>query len=51
MFHVEISAGLHRARVFNLNREDLLAKVVEPWLDGPARSRWATASGSRGTAA
>ena len=32
-FHVEISSGLHRARVFNLNREDLLAKVVEPWLD------------------
>jgi len=32
-FHVEISAGFHRARVFNLNREDLLAKVVEPWLD------------------
>ncbi len=34
MFHVEISAGLHRARVFNLNREDLLAKVVQPWLEG-----------------
>lgn len=33
MFHVEISAGFHRARVFNLNHEDLLAKVVEPWLD------------------
>ncbi len=33
MFHVEISAGFHRARVFNLNREDLIAKVVEPWLD------------------
>jgi hypothetical protein len=33
-FHVEISAGFHRARVFNLNREDLLAKVVEPWLEG-----------------
>jgi hypothetical protein len=32
-FHVEISAGLHRARVFNLNREDLLAKVVGPWLE------------------
>ncbi len=32
-FHVEISAGLHRARVFNLNQEDLLAKIVEPWLD------------------
>ncbi|HSS33429.1 MAG TPA: hypothetical protein VLL27_09140 [Solirubrobacterales bacterium] len=33
MFHVEISAGFHRARVFNLNREDLTEKVVEPWLD------------------
>jgi hypothetical protein len=33
MFHVEISTGLHRARVFNLNREDLTAKVIEPWLD------------------
>jgi hypothetical protein len=31
-FHVEISAGFHRARVFNLSRQDLLAKVVEPWL-------------------
>jgi hypothetical protein len=34
MFHVEISAGFHRARVFNLERGDLVAKVVEPWLDG-----------------
>lgn len=33
MFHVEISAGFHRARVFNLTPEDLSAKVVEPWLD------------------
>jgi hypothetical protein len=24
---------MNRARVFNLNREDLVAKVVEPWLD------------------
>jgi hypothetical protein len=32
-FHVEISAGFHHARVFNLNREDLLAKVVQPWLE------------------
>jgi hypothetical protein len=31
-FHVEVSAGMHRARVFNLSREDLTAKVVEPWL-------------------
>ncbi|MGV1049474.1 MAG: hypothetical protein ACOYD4_13230 [Solirubrobacterales bacterium] len=33
MFHVEISAGFHRARVFNLNPEDLAEKVIEPWLD------------------
>jgi hypothetical protein len=33
VFHVELSAGFHRARVFNLNREDVMAKVVEPWLD------------------
>lgn len=31
-FHVEISAGLHRARVFNLDQADLTAKIVEPWL-------------------
>lgn len=31
-FHVEISAGMRRARVFNLSREDLSAQVVEPWL-------------------
>ena len=31
LFHVEIAAGFHRARVFNRNREDLAAKVVEPW--------------------
>ncbi len=33
MFHVEIAEGFHRARVFNLNREDLIAKVVQPWLE------------------
>jgi hypothetical protein len=33
-FHVEISAGgFHHARVFNLNREDLVEKVIEPWLE------------------
>lgn len=32
-FHVEISADFHRARVFNLNRDDVIAKVVQPWLD------------------
>ena len=33
MFHVEISGGVHRARVFNLSREDLVEKVVQPWLE------------------
>ena len=33
MFHVEISIGVHRARVFNLDRDDVIAKVVRPWLD------------------
>ena len=32
-FHVEISVPMRHARVFNLNREDLLAKVVGPWLE------------------
>src|SRR3954462_8786032 len=32
-FHVEISVPMAHARVFNLNREDLLAKVVGPWLE------------------
>jgi hypothetical protein len=32
-YHVEISASIHRARVFNLNREDLTTKVLEPWLE------------------
>jgi hypothetical protein len=31
-FHVEISVPMRHARVFNLDREDLIAKVVEPWL-------------------
>jgi hypothetical protein len=35
-FHVELSAGLHRARTFNLSREDLTAKVIEPWLEDRA---------------
>jgi hypothetical protein len=33
VYHVEISAGVHRARVFNLDQEDVLEKVVRPWLD------------------
>jgi hypothetical protein len=32
-FHVEISTGIRHARVFNLDREDLLAEVVGPWLE------------------
>ncbi len=32
-FHVEISMPMRHARVFNLNQEDLLAKVVGPWLE------------------
>ena len=32
-FHVEITAGFHHARVFNLNEEELRRTVVEPWLD------------------
>jgi hypothetical protein len=33
MFHVEINAGFHRARVFNLDQADVIAKVVQPWLE------------------
>jgi hypothetical protein len=32
-FHVEISAGFNHARVFNLNQADVVAKIVEPWLE------------------
>jgi hypothetical protein len=32
-FHVEISQAMRHARVFNLNNEDLIAKIVEPWLE------------------
>ena len=32
-FHVELSSSSQRARVFNLSREDLLAQVIEPWLE------------------
>jgi hypothetical protein len=31
VFHVEISAGFHRARVFNLERSDLHSQVLGPW--------------------
>jgi hypothetical protein len=33
VFHVEIAAGYHHARVFNLNQEDVVTKVVGPWLE------------------
>jgi hypothetical protein len=32
-FHVELSSALQHARSFNLSREELLATVVEPWLE------------------
>jgi hypothetical protein len=31
-FHVELSSATERARVFNLSHEDLLSRVIEPWL-------------------
>lgn len=31
-FHVEVSSGLHRARVFNLGGDELRQAVLEPWL-------------------
>ncbi|MGN6215608.1 MAG: hypothetical protein ACTHN7_01425 [Solirubrobacterales bacterium] len=31
-FHVEVSAGLHRARVFNLSGEEVRQRVLDPWL-------------------
>ena len=33
-FHVELSTGINHARAFNLSREQLLAEVVAPWLEG-----------------
>jgi hypothetical protein len=32
-FHVELRTGLSHARAFNLSREELLVKVVAPWLE------------------
>jgi hypothetical protein len=32
-FHVELSSGLQHARAFNLDREQLLAQVIAPWLE------------------
>lgn len=31
-FHVELSSAMNRARVFNLSQEELLNRVIEPWL-------------------
>ena len=33
-FHVELSTGINHARAFNLSREQLMAEVVAPWLEG-----------------
>jgi hypothetical protein len=33
-FHVELSSAENRARVFNLSHQDLLSRVIEPWLAG-----------------
>jgi hypothetical protein len=33
-FHVELSSGINHARAFNLSREQLMAQVVAPWLEG-----------------
>ena len=32
-FHVELSSGIKHARSFNLSREQLMAKVIAPWLE------------------
>lgn len=32
-FHVELRAGIAHARAFNLDREQLMAQVVAPWLE------------------
>jgi len=33
-FHVELSSGIRHARSFNLSREQLMAEVIAPWLEG-----------------
>jgi hypothetical protein len=33
-FHVELNSGLNHARAFNLSHEELLGKIVAPWLEG-----------------
>lgn len=43
-FHVQLSSPMSHARLFNLSREELRAKVLEPWLAGRsfelAESEW-----------
>lgn len=43
-FHVQLRSEEGRARVFNLDREELLERVVEPWIAGRlfelAESEW-----------
>lgn len=45
MFHVELRRFPHAARAFNLDRDDLLARFVLPWIRGAAvildDRRWA----------
>lgn len=33
-FHVQLSSPKNRARIFNLSDEELLSRVLEPWLAG-----------------
>lgn len=33
-FHVQLVSPKERARVFNLNREELMNQVIEPWVAG-----------------
>ena len=33
-FHIEISSSLNNARSFNLDRAELLATILEPWVIG-----------------
>ncbi len=43
-FHVQLSSPMNHARLFNLGREELRARVLEPWLAGRvfelAESTW-----------
>lgn len=33
-FHVQLASPKDRARVFNLSHEELLSRVIEPWVSG-----------------